>query len=268
MTQHKDKIKTVKNDTEKVHINVRNLNKSFKSYILYQGLNLDIVKGKITSIFGPNGCGKSTLINVIAGLTNFDRGEVNFEGRSLSDARIGYVFQNYKEALFPWLTTIENIRYPLKFLGLTKKQQKERIDEIVDSFGVGIDLKRYPYQLSGGQQQLISILRALVTKPEVVFFDEPFSSLDYETTLFIRDKVQTIFEQYGITMVIVSHDLEETVYMADKIILLTKPPTKIAEKLDCNSSRPRNVHTLSDPDFVNVKARCLDTFQKQVEERV
>ncbi|MEO0943081.1 MAG: ABC transporter ATP-binding protein, partial [Cyanobacteria bacterium J06642_12] len=197
------------------HITVRSLTKTFAGRDLYRDFNLDILKGKITCIFGPNGCGKSTLLNTISGLIPFDSGSISFEGKTLDRVTIGYVFQNYRDALFPWLKAIDNIEYPLKVMGVSKSERDRRVRTLVESFNIQIDLNRYPYQLSGGQQQLISILRALITEPDVLFLDEPFSALDFETTLFIRDKLQEIFQSSGITMVMVSHDLEEAVFMAD-----------------------------------------------------
>jgi NitT/TauT family transport system ATP-binding protein len=118
--------------------------------------------------------------------------------------------------------------------------------------------------MSGGQQQLVSILRALVIEPEVLFLDEPFSALDYEMTLFMRDQLQRIFEQTKTTTLIVSHDLEEAVYLADKILLLTRAPATVADYVSFDAPRPRNDATLSDPTYIAAKARSLEVFQREV----
>jgi NitT/TauT family transport system ATP-binding protein len=246
------------------HITIRGLTKYFAGWPLYEEFDLDIPKGKIVSIFGPNGCGKSTLINMIAGLIPIGRGEILFDGKTRADTRIGYVFQNYREALFPWMRTIDNIAYPLVISGHTKAEVDQRVEELVASFDVRFDLRRYPYELSGGQQQTASIMRALATRPEVLFLDEPFSALDYEMTLFIREKLQEVFIQTGTTMLLVSHDLEEAVYLADQVLLLTKRPTRIAEIIDYDDPRPRTVQTLTEPSFVKVKRRTLEIFQREV----
>ncbi len=156
------------------HVTIRGLTKYFAGWPLYEDFNLDIPKNKIVSVFGPNGCGKSTLINMIAGLVPIDSGEILFDGKSLKDTKIGYVFQNYREAMFPWMRTIDNIAYPLKLEGKSKAQVDKRMAELVASFDVKFDLNRYPYELSGGQQQTASIMRALAPNPEVLFLDEPF----------------------------------------------------------------------------------------------
>ena len=246
------------------HITIRGLTKYFAGWPLYENFDLDIPKHKIVSVFGPNGCGKSTLINMIAGLIPIDSGEILFDGKSLKDTKIGYVFQNYREAMFPWMRTIDNIAYPLKLEGKSKAEVDRRMAELVASFDVKFDLNRYPYELSGGQQQTASIMRALANNPEVLFLDEPFSALDFEMTLFIREKLQEVFMKTGTTMLLVSHDLEEAVYLADQVLLLTKRPTKVAEILAYDDARPRTVDTLSEPSFIATKKLSLEIFQREV----
>jgi NitT/TauT family transport system ATP-binding protein len=245
------------------HITVRGLSKKFGAATLYDGFDLDIPRGKIVSIFGPNGCGKSSLINMMAGILPRDAGEILFDGKTVGETRIGYVFQNYREAMFPWLRAIDNIRYPLKFMKLGKAEAAARVEALVASFDVPIDLKRYPYELSGGQQQLVSIMRALVVDPEVLFLDEPFSALDYEMTLFMRDQLQKVFVARGMTTLLVSHDLEEAVYLADRILLLTRKPTRIADYVPFEVPRPRDLRTLSSPEFVRTKAHTLEIFRRE-----
>jgi NitT/TauT family transport system ATP-binding protein len=246
------------------HITVRGLVKRFNETVVYDDFDLDIPCGKIISVFGPNGCGKSTLINLMAGLIPKDGGEILFDGFRVEDVKIGYVFQNYREALFPWLRARDNIEYPLKFMKLAKPERRRRVERLVERLGVRIDLNRYPYEMSGGQQQLVSIMRALVIEPEVLFLDEPFSALDYEMTLFMREQLQRVFMDTGTTTMIVSHDLEEAVYVADEILLLTRAPTRVADFVTFDAPRPRTDATLSDADFVRVKAHSLAVFQREV----
>lgn len=249
------------------HITIRGLTKSFAGQPLYSGFNLDIPKAQITSIFGPNGCGKSTMINMVAGLLPMDAGEALFDGKSLSETMIGYVFQNYRDALFPWKRSIDNVKYPLRIAGKSNSECDERADELVQSFDIRFDLNRYPYELSGGQQQLVSIMRALAPHPEVLFLDEPFSALDYETTLFMRDKLQNIFEATRTTMILVSHDLDEAVYLADQVLMLTRRPTRLAEVVRFFAPRPRHPETLTSDAFIRAKAQCLEVFQREVRVR-
>jgi NitT/TauT family transport system ATP-binding protein len=245
-------------------IRIQGLSKSFGGQPLYRDFDLDIPKHQITTIFGPNGCGKSTIINMVAGLLPMDAGEALFDGKKLRDTVIGYVFQNYREALFPWKRAIDNIKYPLRLAGRSAAECDRRAEELVASFDIRFDLRRYPYELSGGQQQLVSIMRALAPHPEVLFLDEPFSALDYEMTLFMRDKLQEIFEATRTTTILVSHDLEEAVYLADNVLLLTRRPTRVAEIVPFSAPRPRRPETVTSAEFVRVKAHCLEVFQREV----
>lgn len=249
------------------HITIRGLTKSFAGQPLYTNFDLDIPRGKITSIFGPNGCGKSTMINMVAGLLPMDAGQVLFDGKTLDQTVIGYVFQNYRDALFPWKRAIDNIKYPLQIAGKSRADCDARTEELVRSFDIRFDLNRYPYELSGGQQQLVSIMRSLAVHPEVLFLDEPFSALDYEMTLFMRDKLQDIFQATGTTMILVSHDLDEAVYLADQILMLTRRPTRIADAIAFEANRPRSPATLTSEAFTRAKAHCLDVFQREVKAR-
>ncbi|MFH8133205.1 ABC transporter ATP-binding protein [Pantoea osteomyelitidis] len=246
------------------HVTIRGLDKTFAGQPLYQNLNLDLPKGKIVSIFGPNGCGKSTLMNMIAGLIPLDRGEILFDGKTLADTTIGYVFQNYRDALFPWLSAWSNIAYPLKRRGIKADAVKKRVAELSEMFDIRFDLQRYPYELSGGQQQTVCIMRALATEPEVMFLDEPFSALDFEMTLFIRDKLQQVQLATGVTMLIVSHDLEDAVFLADEILLLTRRPTQVAEIVPFDLPRPRTAEVMSHPEFIRVKAHTLEVFKREM----
>jgi NitT/TauT family transport system ATP-binding protein len=245
-------------------ITIRGLKKLFGGSPVYEDFDLDVPKGAIVSVFGPNGCGKSTLINIVSGLMPHDGGQILFDGKTIAETRLAYVFQNYREALFPWLKSIDNIRYPLKLMGLPRKEQDIRIERLLAAMEVKFDLDRYPYELSGGQQQTISIMRALVVEPEVLFLDEPFSALDYEMTLSMRDRLQRVFIETGVTMMLVSHDLEEAIYMADRILLLTRRPTRIAAYLEFDAPRPRTATTLTDPAFITLKRECLEIFQREV----
>ena len=246
------------------HVTVRGLTKRFGDRTIYEKFDLDLPRGKFISIFGPNGCGKSTLINMIAGLIPVDEGEILFDGQTINEIRFGYVFQNYRDALFPWMSAWDNIAYPLRFMKVPKAERNARVEALVKRFDVRLNLQQYPYQMSGGQQQLVSILRALIVEPEILFLDEPFSALDYEMTLFMRDQLQRMFIETGTTTIIVSHDLDEGVYLADQVLLLSRAPTRVVDFPGVDVPRPRNALTLADAEFNRVKGHCLDIFQQQV----
>ena len=248
-------------------IEIRGLTKQFGDSDVYRNFNLDLQEGEFVSIFGPNGCGKSTFINLISGMIPIDFGTVLYDGKTIEQTRLSYVFQNYREALFPWMRAISNIQYPLKILGLDKKTQSRRVEELLAEFNIQIDLNRYPYELSGGQQQMVSILRALITDPEVLFLDEPFSALDYEMTLFMRERLQHVFLKRRNTMILVSHDLEEAIQLANRVLMLTRRPTRIAETVVVDVPWPRDAKSLTSPQFVAIKSHCLEVFSREVARR-
>jgi NitT/TauT family transport system ATP-binding protein len=250
--------------TKRPHVTIRGLSKRFDKAVIYDNFDLDIPRGELISVFGPNGCGKSTLINIVAGLIAPEAGQILFDGMLLNEIKFGYVFQNYREALFPWLRAFDNIAYPLKMMRVAPAGQRARTEKLVAHLGIKLDLNLYPYQMSGGQQQLVSIMRALIVEPEILFLDEPFSALDYEMTLFMREQLQRIFMETGTTTVLVSHDLEEAVFLADRVLLLSRHPARIADFTPVTAARPRTDATLSDPEFVRTKAHCLEVFQREV----
>jgi len=245
-------------------ITVRGLSKQFQGTTIYDDFSIDLPIGKFISVFGPNGCGKSTFINMISGLLPMDAGEVLYDGQTIRDTRISYVFQNYREALFPWMRAIDNIHYPLKVLGVDRAERRRRVEKLLADFDVPFDLNAYPYTLSGGQQQTVSILRALVTNPEILFLDEPFSALDYEMTLFMRERLQKIFMKLKTTMLLVSHDLEEAIQLADQVVLLTRRPTRVAEIVNVGLPWPRDLDVTTGEQFIRLKRHCLDRFWREV----
>jgi len=183
------------------HVTIRGLSKRFDKAVIYDKFDLDIPRGELISVFGPNGCGKSTLINMIAGLIPLDAGQVLFDGMLLSEIKFGYVFQNYREALFPWLRAFDNIAYPLKIKGVPKSERKDKVEQLVARLGVRIDLNKYPYQMSGGQQQLVSIMRALVVEPEILFLEAPFSQGLEKAREAMWELAHRASQSYGVTVV-------------------------------------------------------------------
>ncbi|TVQ23524.1 MAG: ABC transporter ATP-binding protein [Leptolyngbya sp. DLM2.Bin15] len=245
-------------------VSVKGLCKSFSGSVLYDNFDLDLSRNQLVSVFGPNGCGKSTLINMISGLIPVDQGEIRIHDKPIRRARIGYVFQNYRDSMLPWLSAYDNIAYPLRVKGIPDRDCRDRVEQLIQTFNIQLDLKRYPYSFSGGQQQLISIMRALIADPEVLFLDEPFSALDFETTLFVRDKLQEIFMTTKIPMFMVVHNLEEAVFLADTILLLSKRPTHLVEMVPFDAPRPRTLDTLTSPEFIDVSRHCLEIFRQEM----
>ena len=238
---------------------MRGLSKSFAGKPLYTNFNLDLPRSKIVSIFGPNGCGKSTLMNMIAGLVPLDAGEILFDGKALKDTKIGYVFQNYRDALFPWITAWDNIAYPLRRGGMKEADVRGASRHWSSCSRSASTWRATRTSCRAARCRRCASCASLATEPEVLFLDEPFSALDFEMTLFIRAKLQEAHMQTGTTMVIVSHDLEDAVFLADHILLLTRRPTRIAELVTFEMPRPRPPEAVSDGDSCGsrrIRSKC------------
>jgi len=239
------------------------VNKDGSTIKVFDNLNLEISDNSFISIFGPNGCGKTTLLDLISGLTEPDSGTITLLNNEVKNKKIGYVFQDYRNSLFPWRNVEENISFPLE-VGVNKlsdpKKIKESVLALCSKFDYSFNLKSYPYNLSGGQQQFIALLRALVIKPDLYILDEPFASLDYQTTLFMLQKTTEIWQKENITTLFVSHELDEAIFLGQKIILLGKNPTGIVEVFDNPLPYPRTIELLRTPQFALIKNKILDKY--------
>lgn len=243
-------------------IEIKHIEKRFDTISIFDNFSLDIEKGVITAIFGPNGSGKSTLCNILAGIIRVDAGEYRIH--QFDQFKFSYIFQNYRETLLPWKTNFENVALPLKVQGVTEDKIKKKIHRLQQIFELKIDWNTYPYQLSGGQQQIIAFMRALITQPNILIIDEPFSALDYENNLRLRVQLERYYMVYKPTIVMVTHNIEEAVHLAKHIIVLTKKPTKVLEIVQNTIRYPRKIESIKTQEFNSIKDRVLDVFQKAV----
>lgn len=244
----------------KVGIKIINLSYAYlknreKKEIL-SNINLEIKKHDFVTIFGPNGSGKTTLLNIIAGFIKPDKGEVRFPGKK--KFKISYIFQNYRESLFPWMTVFDNIAYPLKVKKMKKDKIRKEVAAICKKFDVNFDLNTYPYLLSGGQQQLVAIMRGFIEKPDLVLMDEPFAALDYHTRLVLELKLQEIWEKSKATIIFISHDLREAIMLADKMVIFKKnKSTEIADILINPLKRPRLPAVVTNRKFIESEKKVM-----------
>ncbi|KKR66793.1 MAG: ABC transporter related protein [Microgenomates group bacterium GW2011_GWA2_40_6] len=247
-------------------LNIGGVNKSYlngQRTIVFHNLNLEIKMGEFVSIFGPNGCGKSTLLNIIGGITEIDRGKVEFDGKPINEAKIGCVFQDYKSSLFPWLNIKNNIGLPLKLSGVSSQKRNRLVDKLLRCHKVKFKTDIYPYELSGGQQQLVALLRSLIIKPDILLLDEPFSSLDYQTTLTMLNKLSQIWQKNRITTLFVSHEIDDALFLGQKIILLSTKPTKILKIFSIPLPYPRDISVMASPEFNRIKNQVLKLYSQQ-----
>src|SRR5512138_1355574 len=228
------------------------------------GLDLVVRRGEFVAIVGPSGCGKSVFLDILSGLTTASGGSVRLDGRPVDgpDPRTGYVFQQY--ALFPWRNALSNIEYGLEVRGLPKERRTEVAKELLSLFGLSGFGDRYPYQLSGGMQQRVAIARALATDPEVLLMDEPFAALDAQTREILQNELLRIWEKIATTVVFVTHSIEEAVFLADRVVVMTARPGRVKEIVDIELPRPRDEDVRSSAAFNAHRHRVWEALRDEV----
>ena len=227
-------------------------------------ISLDVRESEFLSIVGPSGCGKTTLLRLLAGLMKPTTGDVLFEGKRVdgpSRAR-AIVFQDYANALLPWRTVAGNIALPLERAGLSKPEREARVAALVAKMGLDAAANRYPAQLSGGMQQRVQIARCLAQKPRVMLMDEPFGALDALTRQTLQDELLALAAEQRVTTVFITHDLEEAIYLGDRVIALAANPGRVVETIDVGLPKPRNqLTTREDPAFLARRHRLFGLLQ-------
>jgi NitT/TauT family transport system ATP-binding protein len=244
-----------------VQIGLRSVRRAFGDKQVIQDLTLDILQGEFLTLFGPNGCGKTTLLNMIAGIETVDSGTVSFQ--SGAKPKIGYIFQDYRGNLMPWLTVAENIALPLRVRGVPRRERMGQVESLHARFGFDIDLGAFTHTLSGGQAQLTSILRALIIDPGILIMDEPFSALDYQTSLNLYDAVLRVWEQAKVTVLMVSHNIDEALYLGERTAFLSRRPAHIAEVLENDLPRPKGLEQMGSARFAARKRNALEIFRQE-----
>ncbi len=223
--------------------------------IAVKDINLTFERGKITTIFGANGSGKSTLLAIISGLISPDTGTVQF---SPDNPRIGYVFQDFRNSLLPWRTVRSNILLPIAWQGKTLSAGEDRLKKLLSLFTIDLPLDRYPHQISGGQAQMACLLRALIIEPQIAVLDEPTSALDYTLQSQTVLQLQRLWSDESITTIIVSHDPDQAILLADRIVIMG--PGCVSELVDVRLPRPRTLATTYTADFLKLRELVLSRF--------
>lgn len=243
------------------------LNSVKKSFIqndrvdVLDNISFEVEKHSLTSIFGPNGSGKTTILNLISGILKPDEGTIKIDGGSISEANMSFIFQDYNSSLMPWFTCLDNVAFPLKLRSVKKSERRTRAKEfIISKLDLNIPLDKFPYQLSGGQKQMTAIARALILNPDLLLMDEAFGSLDYTVKLNLEEKLLEIWEKIRNTILMISHDVDDAVFLSDKIIIISKRPSKVIGVIKVDLPRPRKLDIIGSEKFQEIRRIVITKF--------
>jgi ABC-type nitrate/sulfonate/bicarbonate transport system, ATPase component len=222
-----------------------------------------VKEGEFITILGPSGCGKSTILRIVAGLEEPSSGKVYLDGHEVKGpgSDRGMVFQSY--TLYPWLTVEDNIAFGLKLKGTSRKQCKEVAQHYLELIGLSGFEKHYPIQLSGGMKQRVAIARALANDPEILLMDEPFGALDAQTRSIMQEILLKVWEESKKTILFITHDVEESIFLADSVYVMTARPGRLKENIPVNLPRPRDYNIKNSPEFLSLKTRLLDLIREE-----
>lgn len=244
-------------------VTVLDVSKSFPKNGTYRkvlrSISIALRSGEFTTLVGANGCGKTTLLNVVAGLVAPEEGTVSYLTDHGEEARIGYVWQNYRASMLPWMTVAENIAFPLRLAGLSRGERRSAVNGLLARFLKDVSPEHPCYELSGGQQQLVCILRSLTVRPDVLLLDEPFSALDQQRSWQMALYVEELWRERQPPVLFVSHDLDEAILLADRILLMS-PDGRIAGSLSNALPRPRSLKMLTAAEHLRCRSQIVRFF--------
>jgi NitT/TauT family transport system ATP-binding protein len=252
-------------------LSVRGLAKTYASqsgtHIVFDGIDLDVTAGQFVCIVGPSGAGKTTLLRCMAGLLAPTAGTVLLDGQPVErpPASLAVVFQDYSRSLMPWMTVEHNVMLPLRAKpAISRTERTDRAHSALDSVGLAGHGSKYPWQLSGGMQQRVAIARALAYQPQALLMDEPFASVDAQTRADLEDLILSVRHHFGVTVVLVTHDIDEAVYLGDQVTVLGGTPTRVRQQLTIPLGTNRDqITTKSHPQFTALRAQVLTLIRNQ-----
>jgi NitT/TauT family transport system ATP-binding protein len=251
-------------------LEVRHLGKTYgageKATHAIGDVSLTVEDGEFVCVVGPSGCGKTTLLKCIAGLLRPSRGEVLLRGKRVTEPpeELALVFQEYSRSLMPWASVRNNVLLPLRHKKLARSDRRQLVEESLDAVGLTRFIDHFPWQLSGGMQQRVAIARALAYQPSILLMDEPFASVDAQTRADLEDLTLRVREQYGITVLFVTHDIDESVYLPDRVVVLTHAPTEVKEIVPVDLPRPRDqIATKELPEFTQLRGHVYRQIKRE-----
>jgi NitT/TauT family transport system ATP-binding protein len=228
-----------------------------KAHRALGGVDLKVAEGELVCVVGPSGCGKSTLLRSIAGLIQPTEGTIRIRDTAVADTPgdLAVVFQDYSRSLFPWMSVGDNVALPLRRRGKDRAGRRAAADEALEEVGLAGASAKYPWELSGGMQQRVAIARALAYRPSLLLMDEPFGSVDAQTREDLEDLVLKVREHHRMTVLLITHDIDESVYVGDRVVVLTRSPARVAGELAVGLPFPRDqIATRELPAFVHLRA--------------
>lgn len=236
------------------------------AHVAVRDLSFTIEAGELACIVGPSGCGKSTLLRCIAGLIKPTGGRVSLHGDQVTGVPedLAVVFQDYSRSLFPWLTVAGNVEFPLRSMRLKRDERRQRAQEALSWVGLTDAHRKFPWQLSGGMQQRVSIARALASRPALLLMDEPFASVDAQTRFELEDLLRRVQREQGSTVLLVTHDIDESVYLGDRVLVLSTSPASIVADLSLDLPAERDqITTRESAEFVAIRGEVARLLQKR-----
>ncbi len=254
----------MKGTREMAEIQIKNVAKKFGAYQALHDINLTIADQEFMVLLGASGCGKTTLLMSLAGLYVPDEGQVLFQGKAVDGPPEGLsvVFQDYSRSLLPWKRNIANVLFAMRRLKATKEEKRAIAMEMLEAVGLKGFEDRYPWELSGGMQQRVAIARALATRSKLLLLDEPLAAVDAQTRADMQDLLLRLAKQFNKTCILVTHDVEEAVYMADRIVVLSNRPTQVVEEIEVPLAKPRDhLTTREDPEFLRIRHEVIERIR-------
>jgi NitT/TauT family transport system ATP-binding protein len=252
-------------------LEIRNLAKTYgtgeKATHALREVSFVVEDGEFVCVVGPSGCGKTTLLRCVSGLMRPTSGETVLRGKPVTEPpdELALVFQEYGRSLMPWASVRNNVLLPLRHKPLGRSERTQLVEEALESVGLTRFIDHYPWQLSGGMQQRVAIARALAYQPSILLMDEPFASVDAQTRGELEDLLLRVREQYGITILFVTHDIDESVYLADRVVVLTHSPTEVKEIVRVDLGRPRDQITTKElPEFVHLRGHVYRLIKREL----